>query len=174
MRRSRVWPIAGFFTVAVLGTVLHFVYEWSGDSVWVGAFCAVNESTWEHMKLLFFPALLFTLFQLALCKEDCVFPAARAIGVTAGLALIPALYYTYTGVLGFRVLWVDLAIFYLSDAALFRLDARLRRRRPLREPGAQLAGLLWLWALAFLFVWWTFQPPRIGLFWDPVTGQYGR
>lgn len=168
------WPLAGFLTAAVLGTAAHFVYEWSGGSLWVGAFCAVNESTWEHMKLLFFPVLLFTVAEVAASRErDGGLPAARAVSVTVGLALIPALYYTYTGILGFRMLWADLLIFYLSDAAVFRLDARIRRRRRLWGLGPQLAGLLWLWVLAFAFVWWTFQPPHIGLFFDPVTGQYG-
>lgn len=166
------WSAAGFLTVAVVGTAAHFAYEWSGDSLWVGAFCVVNESTWEHMKLLFFPVLLITVVQAGI-GGDGTLPARRAVSATAGLLLIPLLYYTYTGVLGFHVLWADVSIFYLSDAVLFGLDAYLRRRGRLWSFGAQLAGLLWLWLLAFFFVWWTFRPPHIGLFLDPVTGQYG-
>ena len=49
----------------------------------------------------------------------------------------------------------------------------LRRSGHFRAPWLQTAGALWLWLLAFLFVWWTFRPPHIGLFLDPVTGQYG-
>ena len=59
-KRLNFWPLAGFLTVSALGTLAHFAYEWSGKQLLAGAFCAVNESTWEHMKLLFFPALLFT------------------------------------------------------------------------------------------------------------------
>ena len=65
-KRFDIWTWAGFFTAAVLGTLDHFAYDWSGKSLPVGAFCAVNESTWEHMKLLFFPVLLFTAVQLCL------------------------------------------------------------------------------------------------------------
>ena len=39
----------------ILGTLLHFTYKWSNKNMLVGAFSAVNESTWEHLKLLFFP-----------------------------------------------------------------------------------------------------------------------
>ena len=140
-KRLNFWPLAGFLTVSVLGTLAHFAYEWSGKQLLAGAFCAVNESTWEHMKLLFFPALLFTMIQI--------------------------------GILGRHVLWADIAIFYLAAALTFRLDSCLRRRRRLWEPWQQAAGLLWLWGLAFLFVWWTFRPPHIGLFLDPATGGYG-
>ena len=34
-------------------------------------------------------------------------------------------------------------------------------------------GLLVLWGLAFLFAWFTFRPPVLGLFLDPVTMTYG-
>lgn len=173
-KRLNFWPLAGFLTVSVLGTLAHFAYEWSGKQLLAGAFCAVNESTWEHMKLLFFPALLFTMIQIAAAQErDGAIPAVRAVSITAGLLLIPVLYYTYTGILGRHVLWADIAIFYLAAALTFRLDSRLRRRRRLWEPWQQTAGLLWLWGLAFLFVWWTFRPPHIGLFLDPATGGYG-
>lgn len=53
-KRLNFWPLAGFLTVSALGTLAHFAYEWSGKQLLAGAFCAVNESTWEHMKLLFF------------------------------------------------------------------------------------------------------------------------
>ncbi len=171
-RRVDVWPAAGFLTVAVLGTVLHFVYEWSGNFLWAGAFCAVNESTWEHMKLLFFPVLLLTAAQFCAGRQEELL-AARAISVTVGLALIPILFYTYTGVLGRMVSWANILIFYLADGGLFWLDRRLMGHRRLRGPALQIAGLLWLWLLAFFFVWWTFDPPRMGIFRDPVTGGYG-
>ena len=171
-KRCDIWTWAGFFTAAVLGTLGHFAYGWSGKSLPVGAFCAVNESTWEHMKLLFFPVLLFTAAQLCLRWESGLL-AARAVSTTAGLVAIPALFYTYSGVLGRTVDWVNILIFYVADAALFGLDSRLRRSGHFRAPWLQTAGALWLWLLAFLFVWWTFRPPHIGLFLDPVTGQYG-
>ena len=195
-RRWRFWPLTGFLTAAVLGTLAHFAYRWSGGALlagvffyWVlkkedclvqvnlarllaGVFCAVNESVWEHMKLLFFPVFLFTAAQFCVGERDGLL-AARAVSVTAGLALIPTLYYTYTGVWGDHVLWADAAIFYLSAAVTFWMDDLLHRQRRLWKMGCQVAGLVWLWVLAFLFVWWTFSPPHIALFRDPLTGLYG-
>lgn len=55
-----------FIFISVLGVLLHFTYEWSGDNVVVGLFSAVNESTWEHLKLLFFPFLLLTILEVLL------------------------------------------------------------------------------------------------------------
>ena len=55
------WEAAGFLFAATAGTLLHFVYDWSGGIPLVAAFSAVNESTWEHMKILFFPVFLFSV-----------------------------------------------------------------------------------------------------------------
>ena len=46
--------IARILSVSLLGTLLHFTYRWSGRNPLIAP---VNESVWEHMKLLFFPML---------------------------------------------------------------------------------------------------------------------
>ena len=45
----------------VVGTLLHFTFGWSNNNPLIGTFSAVNESTWEHLKLLFFPMLISTI-----------------------------------------------------------------------------------------------------------------
>ena len=171
-RERRTLETAGMLFTLLFGNLLHFVYDWTGQAGWAAYLSAVNESTWEHMKLLFFPVFLFTAAQFCVGERDGLL-AARAVSVTAGLALIPTLYYTYTGVWGDHVLWADAAIFYLSAAVTFWMDDLLHRQRRLWKMGCQVAGLVWLWVLAFLFVWWTFSPPHIALFRDPLTGLYG-
>ena len=59
----KLWQAAGFAFATLGGTILHFLYDWTGGSILVAPFSGVNESTWEHMKLLFFPMLLFSLVQ---------------------------------------------------------------------------------------------------------------
>lgn len=167
-RRLFFWEAGGFLFTAAAGTLLHFVYDWSGGSALAAAFSAVNESVWEHMKLLFFPAFLFSLVQV--CREGRNypnFPAVRALSVLTGLVLIPVLYYTYTGALGVHILWVDMAIFYLSDLALFCLDRHLLRKGRCSSVWQQILGLILLWALAFCFVWCTFHPPALPLWQAP-------
>ena len=62
--------IAGILCVSILGTLLHFTYRWSGRNPLIGLIAPVNESVWEHMKLLFFPMLLFGLWNLKGVTED--------------------------------------------------------------------------------------------------------
>lgn len=173
-RRLFYWELAGFLLTGALGTLLHFVYDWSGGSALAAAFSAVNESTWEHMKLLFVPVFLFSVVQVCLLGRDCPHLLwSRALSTLAGLALIPVLFYTYSGVLGRSVTWVNIAVFYLADAGLFALDGWLLRRGRRGTLWQQVAGLAVLWGLMFIFVLCTFRPPHIALWQDPVTGQYG-
>ena len=173
-KRLFYWELVGFIFVSALGTLLHFVYDWSGGSVWAAVISAVNESTWEHMKLLFFPTFLYTLVQL--CVQGRRYPnllAVRAVSTLAGLGVIPVLYYTYTGVLGRQINWLNIGIFFVAALVLFWLDFRLLEQGGLPRRWQQVAGLLILLALAMLFVYFTFAPPTVALWRDPVTGSYG-
>lgn len=168
------WELAGALFTAVLGTLLHFTFQWSGGRDLAAAFSAVNESTWEHMKLLFFPMFLFSVVQVCLLGRNYPnFLAVRAASVVLGAALIPTLFYTYQGVLGYSVFWADIAVFLLADLGAFWLDFHLLGRNRLSSGWQQVLGLLLLWGLAFCFVWCTFRPPQLGLWQDPVTGLYG-
>ena len=168
------WELAGFLFTAAVGTLFHFVYQWSGGNTLAAAFSAVNESTWEHMKLLFFPMFVFSVVQvIVLGRQYPNFLAVRAVSTLTGLLLIPVLFYTYTGVLGRDITWADIAIFFVAALAAFLLDWRLLRRGRWNSGWQQVLGLLVLWALAFLFVYLTFHPPGLALWRDPVSGRYG-
>ena len=96
------YTVGGVLFTAVLGTLSHFFYEWSGENSLLALLVPVSESTWEHMKMLFFPMLLFCVFESVLLRKrypDLFF--AGAAGILTGLLLIPTIFYTYSGILGF-------------------------------------------------------------------------
>ena len=168
-RRLFWWELGGFLWIGAAGCVLHFVYEWSGGSVWAAVISAVNESTWEHMKLLFVPMFLYTAVQLVfLGRTYPNLPAVRAVSTLAGLALIPTLFYTYTGVWGEMRDWANIAVFFAAALGAFLLDHRLLRRGALNRKWQQLSGLAVLWGLAFAFVFCTFHPLSLGLWRSPA------
>ena len=164
-RRWRKWELAGLFLPLIFGNLLHFVYDWSGQNSVVAAFAAVNESTWEHMKLLFFPMLALVLFLFFKLPEQSPIPVALSIGTLVGLALIPILFYTYTGVLGFSVMAIDIAIFYISVLGAFLIGWFLNDNRELANRRGLLLTCLVI--LAILFFIFSYYPPEIGLFQEP-------
>lgn len=173
MRRSVVfWQFAGFVFTAVVGTLLHFLFDWSGGSAFVGLFSAVNESIWEHMKLIVFPMLLFACTAwFVIGKQYPSFWCVSAIGVVTAAALIPTLYYLYSGALGVSSDYVNITIFYVAAAFAYWLQARLFLCGLCGcRPFVAVAVLVGL-AVAFWVL--TFYPVCIPLFEDPLTGMYG-
>ncbi len=164
----------GFFFVSLAGTLGHFLYDRTGENRFVGALFAVNESTWEHMKLLYTPYFLYLLIEcFSLAREMENFLSAKAAGALAGLITIPVVFYTLRGCFGDLPDWINIGIFYLAAAVAFLISSLVMKRGLLWGALAQGAGFLLLWALLFAFVRFTFDPPLLPLFRDPVTLTYG-
>ena len=118
-KRWRTWETVGLLVVLAAGNLLHFIYDWTGHSPIAAPLAAVNESTWEHMKLFITPWVLWSLVErIALQGHGSLLPA-RGLGMLTGLAAIPALFYTYQGILGRGIMWVDVLIFQLAVLLAF-------------------------------------------------------
>ena len=62
-KRWRTWETVGLLVVLAAGNLLHFIYDWTGQSPIAAPLAAVNESTWEHMKLFITPWVLWSLVE---------------------------------------------------------------------------------------------------------------
>ena len=167
-----LWQFAGFSITSLAGTLLHFLYDWTNQSILIAPFSGVNESTWEHMKLVFFPLLLFALVQKCFFEDYENFWCIKLKGILTGLILIPTLFYTYNGIFGKSPDWINIAIFFLSTGSAFLSEWYLFKKNDPNCKHLNFAlGILFL--ISTLFVIFTFFPPRIPLFQDPQTGTYG-
>ena len=158
--------------MSVMGTLLHFLFDWMGRGIVVGMFSAVNESIWEHMKLLYWPMLMFALVEYALWgKEQPGFWHVKLLGTLAGLLLIPVLFYTYTGVFGVMIDWLNIAIFFVTAVFVFWMETKLlESKRTWPDCRLSFWGLCLIGAAFWVLTFW---PASIPLFQDPVTGTYG-
>ena len=119
------WQWLGFGVTTLLGPILHFLYDFLGGSFLIAPFSGVNESTFEHMKLLFWPMLLFAGVQRLFFSERADFWCVKLRGICFGLLLIPVLFYTYNGVIGPSPDAVNIGIFFVCAALAYRLEAHL-------------------------------------------------
>lgn len=165
-------PVIGFLFTAVLGTLLHFAFDLLGGLPVVALFAPVNESIFEHMKLLFVPLFVFSLLEYLFAKEkQPCFWWRRLLSLSLATLIIPLLYYGYVGAFGRSVDAVNIAIYYLAAAFAFFIDQRLSKKEHCEKTG--LLPLFILLLLYALFILFTFFPPTLPLFADPVTGSYG-
>lgn len=170
---DKKWLIIVTLIVIIIGTIMHFVYQWSGKNTIVGLVAPVNESVWEHLKLIVFPLILAVIVE-AIClsrkKQYLRNPLSAvfaAIGV--GMIFIIVTFYTYTGAITKTSnVFVDIGTFvvaaFLSSLILhyiFRL-ARFDRR-------VEIAALIALLLLITLIFCYTYSPPNLPLFTDPLA-----
>lgn len=166
------WQLIGFLSVSAMGTFLHFLYDWTGSTV-AALVSGVNESTWEHMKLLFFPMLLFAVIEyFSVGKDYENFWCIKLKGVLLGLLLIPVIFYTLNGVFGTTPDCVNIAIFFVSVAGAFIYESRQFsiNSATCKSKNVAIAVLILIAVAFFIF---TFLPPELSLFQDPVDGSFG-
>ena len=166
------YQLLGFGVTSLFGTLLHFLYDWLGEAKWIAPFSGVNESTWEHMKLLFWPMLIFAIAQSFFLRDNEAFWGIKLRGILLGISLIPVIFYTYNGVIGKSPDWINIAIFFISAAIVYIYETRLFKKADVKPISKKLSiGILVF--IASLFVIFTFRTPEINLFKDPLNGTYG-
>ena len=61
--------IIGFFVIFLLCFPFHFLYDWLPNSLF-SIFFPVNESIWEHMKLIYTSFVFYGIFDYLLLKKN--------------------------------------------------------------------------------------------------------
>ena len=165
-KKFKSYILCGILFVSILGTLAHFLYNWSGQNLVIGLFTPVNESTWEHIKLIFFPMLIYTQVLIKIFEKNypCI-KSASYIGILVGFILIPIIFYTYTGILEFHLLCLDIATFLVSVFLSFGVIYWLSKSCHFSSLEKTARFLILL--LTFLFFIFTFFPPAIQLFAQP-------
>ena len=171
MNRLLLWEIIGIVFIVFLGSFMHFTYELSGNNAIVGAFSAVNESTWEHLKLAVFPALLFMLLELKFMPRPKNFFCAKDTSIWLMPLLIILFFYAYTAVIPDNFV-MDIGIFILAVVIGQIVGYKMMTSGKDYEKFAK-ASIASLVLLALLFVLFTYYPPQIFLLQDPISGGYG-
>ncbi len=171
-RKIYNWQVIGFAVTSLLGTILHFLYEWTGENKFSAIFSGVNESTWEHMKLLFIPMFIFAAIQSFYFKDTKCFWKIKLKGITLGMVLIPIIFCTYNGTIGRSPDWFNIAIFFISASAAYIFETKLFINKLYNCKYPILAFII-VSLIFILFVVFTFITPELMIFKDPLTGKYG-
>lgn len=163
LNQLKSYTITGILFVLILGTLSHFFYEWSNHNFIVGFFMPVSESIWEHMKLIFFPMLLYSIVMIP--KLNHTFPcvcSAYFSGLLTGTLLIPVIFYTYTGILGYNLLILDIATFVLCVLTAFYTARHLTLTCRMQRHTVLLSSVVFLTAICFIV--FSYCPPGLALF----------
>ncbi|MEG2874936.1 MAG: DUF6512 family protein [Hydrogenoanaerobacterium sp.] len=166
--------ISGAIFTIIVGTLLHFTYHLSGDNPIAAVFSAANESTWEHLKLLAMPILFFGIIEyFAYGSQTPNFIPVKTLSILFGMATIVTAFYTYVGIAGKNYLWADIGTFIVGVIAAYLFSAYFLDTNYFSSPTAIILAWVGIIIIFACFVIFTFSPPHIGLFLDPVSNTYG-
>ena len=160
------WNVAGFIFILLFGTFLHFAYNLSGQNEIVGYFGAINESIWEHLKLIFWPAFIFSLMEyFSYGKKEPDFFSVKMCAIFSSLLWIVVSFYTYSGVLGFNLFAADILIFVSAAFICQYVSYKLLKRETTADASDNLRSFVVLLLFVLCFFVWTKNPPDLGIFW---------
>ena len=173
--RRSAWAdvLIGVVPVFAFGSLLHFTFAWGGEW-WVTAiFSAVNESTWEHLKIAFWPGLSCAFVRSFLSQHRATASwSAHGYGLITVSVLVVFLFYSYTAMIGRNFLAADISIFfigiYFGQVVSVTSVSFLVRMLILRWMGLGLLAIQ-----IYAFSCFTFWPPQTPLFEDPRNGRFG-
>ena len=161
--------LIAFLVISILGTIGHFLYEWTGDNQIIGFFFPINESTWEHLKLLFFPTVFYSFVEYFTFKEKPKnYISAVIISVMYGMIAIIVLFYTQKGILGYSIDFINILIYYISVAMMLSKKQRILNREKFSLNIAQWIFAIIGFIIALLFIFFTKNPPSLGIFAPPT------
>jgi hypothetical protein len=165
------WFVFGSLFIIIVGSLSHFIYEWSNDNPIVGLFVSVNESTWEHIKLAIFPALVLMVLQYPTLGKNKNFFIATFMSLLAMIILIPLFFY------GYQLFFADSLILDILDFIISVIVGQYIFYKVMKMNEipkiCRISSIIGIIIIIIGYLTLTYFPPKIFLFKDPVSNEYG-
>ncbi len=156
--------------LGIAATLSHFAYNLSGENIIIGLFNPINESVWEHLKLMFFPFLLWWIVVYKINNRVSELPLNTWI-VSAAISLVVAplsvvlLFYSYTGALGIESVFIDMLLAFICYFIALCVSSHFLKYS---EPNkwATIISVIVIEIIFISFLVFTFNPPELPIFID--------
>lgn len=158
--------------ICILGTLLHFTYDWSRHNKVVALFSAVNESTWEHIKMALSAAIFCSIFDAFFYGSNPNYFMGKFVQFSLMIITMPLIFYTYTHFTGHCILAIDIASFFVTVIAGMLGFAAVMNMEPLSHTFRYIGGI-GVFAVFGFYMVLTLMPLKNFLFIDPITNDYG-
>jgi hypothetical protein len=167
------WELLGIIFIVMLGALFHFMFQLSNYWAPLGAIFPVNESVWEHLKLPYYPLIIFSLIEYGFIKERANnFVIGKTISFIISISTILIVFYSYTAIFGVELLIVDILSF-IGGVIIGQLVSYVILTR--EQLSMSYINASWIIFIAFgiVFAVFTYFPPTLPIFQDGESGLYG-
>ena len=158
--------------ISLVGTAAHFLYDFTKQNKFIGLFAAVNESTWEHIKIALTPILLCGLYDGFVYGQNPNYFLAKLVSIMTPVIAIPCIFYGYKSISKKPILAIDISSFYLViflSQFLFKLiiDA------PAILYVFKYLSCVGVFVMFGAYSVLTLMPLKMFIFRDPLTHKFG-
>lgn len=173
--KNIIYLILSIAFITLLASLLHFAYNFSKKSTFVGIFTPVNESIWEHLKLALYPTTLWYIIYFLIFKNNQSLDAKSLFAqctcsILISMIIVVTFYYTYTGALGIHSLILDILSLVLGTS----LGQTFSFVYFSKHDAANVKPYIFVYIiLVAAFTFFTFMPPKLPIFLDSETKTYG-
>lgn len=158
--------------ISIVGTLAHFLYDISNHNKIIGLFTAVNESTWEHIKIAITPTLLWGLYDGYMYGSNSNYFIAKLCSLLVITFVIPLIFYSQKILFKKDFVLINILSFYV---AIILGQLTFYKIIDLTEFDYIYNYLscigLFIFFGAYLLL--TLLPLEIFLFKDPISKKYG-
>ena len=164
--------IFSVISISLIGTLSHFLYDIFNHNKIIGLFSAVNESTWEHVKIALTPTLLWGLLDGFIYGSNPNYFLAKFVSLFIIIILMPLFFYGYQTITKRDVVFFNILNFYIVILASQMSFYWLLRVGDLPYY-VQYISCVGIFLLFGGYMIHTLMPPKSFMFKDPITNKYG-
>ncbi len=171
---KKVYPyIISFIISSSMGILFHFLFSLLNKSPFIAWLVPINESIFEHLKLLFYPFMMVSIIELIIRHQPLKnYLPYRILFITISTIILPILYYSFKACIG-NVGFINILLYFFCLIIAYLLSFIAEKKQLVPTKSMQLIALATAILLIFIFTLMTFMPPEIEIFRDPIKGTYG-
>lgn len=161
--------LISFIIFSIIGTAMHFVYDIIGSNIILNGIVPINESVWEHLKLIFYPSLIFFVcnYDYKAKNNKATYTASFVTASTISMLFCIMSYYSILYFFKFVPGVINIVIYYLSMFILFVLMYIMNYITEELHDNFNFFCEITILIYIFIFYIYTYFPPNLIIFKSP-------
>ncbi|NLM63109.1 MAG: hypothetical protein GX190_02175 [Mollicutes bacterium] len=162
----------------LVGSLLHFAYDFFNNNFIVGLFTPINESVWEHLKLAFFPILFWWIVfywrknKRYNLKRNKWFLGCLVSIITSIIIILGGHYFMKFG-LNIHSVLIDIILFYIAIFTGQYAGYHVYNFSEFSKIDNIYFPVVAIGVIIIVFIILTISPLKLPVFEDPKTNTYG-
>lgn len=169
--------LSGTVVIFFLGALFHFLYDATGKSPFAAIFFPVNESIFEHLKLVLYPSILFWIISFFILSRNHKIHFSKWIismtfSIITSMIYIVCYYYVSHYAFDISISILDILSLLAGSFLGQLLACHLNNKLPVTKTW-HIFCIIFILLICIFFANFTFYTPHLPIFMDPPTGTYG-